>query len=112
MKSPITVTDTAQERIHSILEQQPNKCLLLGVNNKGCSGHSYTFDLIEPSQINRFDEILHINEHKVVISAASLLKLLGSTLDWHTDKFGSRFVWHNPSVVNTCGCGESVSFGK
>jgi iron-sulfur cluster assembly protein len=110
MKSPITLTTHAQERILAILEQQHNKCLLLGVNNKGCSGHSYTFDLIEPSQINKFDEVLQVMNHKVVISAHSVLKLLGSTLDWHTDKFGSRFVWHNPSVVNTCGCGESVSF--
>jgi iron-sulfur cluster assembly protein len=83
---------------------------MLGVNNKGCSGHSYTFDLVQPQQIKKFDEVIKIEDISVVVEASSLLKLIGSTLDWQTDRFGSKFVWHNPMVKNTCGCGESVGF--
>lgn len=110
MKSPVALTPSAVERISAILEANQGKVLRLGVNNKGCSGHSYTFDLIEDTQVKKFDEIIQLGEHKVAVDAGSLLKLIGSTLDWQTDKFGSKFVWHNPLVVNTCGCGESVAF--
>lgn len=110
MKTLVTISDSAAERIASILDQHPSKILRLGVNNKGCSGNSYTFDLIDAEQVKKFDEIVPIGQHKVAVDGGSLLKLIGSTLDWHTDKFGSKFVWHNPLVTNTCGCGESVAF--
>ena len=110
MKSPISITDSAQDRIRQIQIQNPSSCLMLGVNNKGCSGHSYTFDLVQPQQIKKFDEVIKIEDISVVVEASSLLKLIGSTLDWQTDRFGSKFVWHNPMVKNTCGCGESVGF--
>jgi iron-sulfur cluster assembly protein len=110
MKQVITITPSAQTQIVSILEAHEHHVLMLGVNNKGCSGHSYTFDLLLPDQIKPADEVINICGHKVVIPVASVLKLLGSTLDHHTDLMGSRFVWHNPAVKNTCGCGESVGF--
>lgn len=110
MKWPICITHSAQDRIREILQQHPENYLMVGVNNKGCSGHSYTFDLVQPSQIKKFDEVIKIDDISVVVEASSLLKLIGSTLDWHSDRFGSKFVWHNPMVKNTCGCGESVGF--
>jgi iron-sulfur cluster assembly protein len=110
MKQVITITPSAQTQIVSILEAHDDHVLMLGVNNKGCSGHSYTFELHTPDKINPADEVINICGHKVVIPVTSVLKLLGSTLDHHTDQMGSRFVWHNPAVKNTCGCGESVGF--
>lgn len=110
MKDIINITPAAQTQIINILQNHVDHVLELGVNNKGCSGHSYTFELILPDQIKSMDEVMVIGGHKVVVPAASVFKLLGSTLDHHTDKMGSKFVWHNPAVKNTCGCGESVGF--
>ena len=110
MSQVIEITAAAQTQIKQILSSHEGQVLLLGVNNKGCSGNSYTFDLIDPSLVKKFDEVINLDDSQVVISAAHVLKLLGSTLDWQEDRFGAKFVWNNPLVKNTCGCGESVGF--
>lgn len=110
MKQVITITPSAKTQIVNILQNHDNHVLMLGVNNKGCSGHSYTFELLSPDHIKPQDEVLDVCGHKVVVPAHSVFKLLGSTLDHETTIMGSRFVWHNPAVKNTCGCGESVGF--
>ena len=35
--------------------------------------------------------------------------LLGSTMDFKSDKFKSGFVFMNPNETERCGCGESFS---
>lgn len=110
MKEIIHITPAAQTQIINILQNHADHVLELGVNNKGCSGHSYTFELCTPDQVKSTDEVIVICGHKVVVKAQSVFKLIGSTLDHETNAFGSRFVWHNPAVKNTCGCGESVGF--
>ena len=110
MKDIIHITPAAQTQIINILQNHAGHVLELGVNNKGCSGHSYTFELITSDQIKSMDEVIVICGHKVIVNAQSVFKLIGSTLDHETNKWGSRFVWHNPAVKNTCGCGESVGF--
>jgi iron-sulfur cluster assembly 1 len=110
MKDPIQITPAACEHIMHILSAHDDQVLILGVNNKGCSGHSYTFELKSEQDLQKWDVPIVVGDHKVVIEAASLLKLIGSTLDYESDAFGSRFVWHNPAVKHTCGCGESVGF--
>ena len=46
---------------------------------------------------------------KVFVEPKATMYLLGSTMDYHTDKLSSRFVFKNPNEKNTCGCGESFS---
>jgi iron-sulfur cluster assembly 1 len=106
----VILTASAKTQIINTLDQHPNQWLKLGVNNRGCSGHSYTFELIPAHSQKKFDELISVGSHVIVIDASSVLRLIGSTLDWQTDRFGSKFIWHNPSVKNTCGCGESVGF--
>lgn len=110
MSHVIEITASAQAHIKQILSSHENQALCLGLNNKGCSGNSYTFDLVDVNLIKKFDEVIHLDGFSVVIPAAHVLKLLGSTLDWQEDQFGAKFVWTNPLVKNTCGCGESVGF--
>lgn len=110
MKQLIEITPAAQAHIHSLLHASPDKVLLLGVNNKGCNGHSYTFELIPKTDLHKLDAVLDVQGVQVGLENKSLLKLIGSTLDYETDLFGSKFVWHNPAVKNQCGCGESVGF--
>jgi iron-sulfur cluster assembly protein len=35
--------------------------------------------------------------------------LLGTEMDFKTDKLSSQFVFHNPNQTGACGCGESVT---
>lgn len=110
-KQVIEITESAQQAIKCILNNRPDQALRLGINNKGCSGHSYTYEVIDRSSIARFDELIDLEPSvTVVIAAESLLKLIGSTLDWQKNLFEAQFQWHNPQVKNTCGCGISVGF--
>jgi iron-sulfur cluster assembly accessory protein len=106
----IDITPTAWQQIaHLNKEHEPN-VLMLGINNKGCSGHSYTFDMIATDQIHKWDEVITNGVTRVVVNHKHVMHLMGSTLDYQSDLFGSKFVWHNPTVKNTCGCGKSVGF--
>ena len=41
------------------------------------------------------------------IDGASVLYLVGSTMDWQEDDFTAGFVFENPNAKGACGCGES-----
>ena len=44
---------------------------------------------------------------KVFIDANAVMYLLGTEMDYKTDKFSSQFVFKNPNETERCGCGES-----
>ena len=43
----------------------------------------------------------------MLIDAKALLSLIGSEMDYQEDKLSSQFVFNNPNVKETCGCGQS-----
>ena len=43
------------------------------------------------------------------VDGASVLYLVGSTMDWQEDDFTSGFVFENPNAKGACGCGESFT---
>jgi iron-sulfur cluster assembly protein len=43
------------------------------------------------------------------VDGASVLYLIGSTMDWVEDDFATGFVFANPNATGTCGCGESFT---
>jgi len=110
MKQAIQLTEAAQSHLNHLLATHPGKHIRVCLNNKGCSGHSYAWDMIDESDIKKFDEKINLVGGVLVIEANSLLNLLGSTLDWQKSQFGEQLVWSNPNVKNMCGCGESVGF--
>lgn len=107
MRSVISVTDAANEYVSGILSSNPGKMLMVGYDNKGCSGHKYTFELIDQAEIGSTDEVVGLNHGSIVVPARYLMGLLGSTLDLVGDTFGRHLEWNNPLAVNQCGCGES-----
>lgn len=44
---------------------------------------------------------------KVIIDSKALLSIIGSEIDYVEDQLASQFVFINPNVKETCGCGES-----
>ena len=44
---------------------------------------------------------------RVFIDSKAQLTLLGTEMDYVDSKLSSEFVFHNPNVKGTCGCGES-----
>lgn len=46
---------------------------------------------------------------RIVIDRKAQLTLLGTEMDFIENKLTSEFVFNNPNITGTCGCGESFS---
>jgi iron-sulfur cluster assembly protein len=46
---------------------------------------------------------------RVIIDKKAQLTLLGTEMDYVETKLSSEFVFNNPNIKGTCGCGESFS---
>lgn len=107
----ISLTDAAAARIREIMAQSPGGDapalgLKVGVKKGGCAGMEYTFEIARA--LNKGDEVVTDKDATVVVDAKAVLFLLGTELDFKTDRFSSTFVFNNPNQVSACGCGESV----
>ena len=110
MSELISVTSNAINQIKIILSNAPNgtDALVVGVDKSGCSGYSYKLDFGNSSDLNNYESIIK-DGIKILIDPKATMFLLGSVMDYRTDKLSSRFVFDNPNEKNTCGCGESFS---
>ena len=105
-KAAITLTPAAVERCKELLNKNPDVAgLRIGVKQRGCNGLSYTLEYAKENQ--RFDEVVQQNGVKIFVDAKAQLSLLGTEMDYVKDVLSSEFVFHNPNIKSTCGCGES-----
>jgi iron-sulfur cluster assembly accessory protein len=105
-KAAITLTPAAVERCKELLNKNPDVAgLRIGVKQRGCNGLSYTLEYAKEKQ--RFDEVVQQNGVKIFVDAKAQLSLLGTEMDYVKDVLSSEFVFHNPNIKSTCGCGES-----
>lgn len=107
----ISLTDAAAARIREIMAQSPGGDapalgLKVGVKKGGCAGMEYTFEIARA--VGKGDEVVTDKDATVVVDAKAVLFLLGTELDFKTDRFSSTFVFNNPNQISACGCGESV----
>ena len=106
----LSVTNNAADQIKKILSSAPEgvDSVLVGIDKSGCSGYSYKLDFAKSSDLSEFDRI---NQHgvSILIDPKATMFLLGSTMDYRSDKLSSRFVFDNPNEKGTCGCGESFN---
>lgn len=107
---PINLTEAAKNKIFNICSEKGLKGIKIVVQGGGCAGFKYDWSLIENDvDIAADDVIINIESFKLIIDGFSLMYLIGTTLDYKTEIFGSNFVFSNPNSVSTCGCGESFS---
>lgn len=78
--------------------------IVISVNNKGCSGHSYDIYVT-----NALTESLELVEGNVYIDSRHKDILNGSVVDYTKDGFFSRISILNPNEQSRCGCGESFA---
>lgn len=103
----ITVTDRAAEKIRSLLAAaKTGSGLRVEVVEGGCSGFEYKMDIDAP---NPEDRVFENNGARIVLDSKSLLRLNGTEIDYNNGLMQSGFVFNNPNVKATCGCGTSFS---
>tara|TARA_B100001059_G_C17620456_1_gene469247 strand:- start:441 stop:776 length:336 start_codon:yes stop_codon:yes gene_type:complete len=110
MNNILTVTNQATAQLKKIIETAPIDTIgiLVGIDKTGCSGYSYKLDFAKKNQVNNLEYVQRDNV-RVFIDPKATMFLIGSEMDYTTDKLSSRFVFKNPNEKSTCGCGESFS---
>jgi iron-sulfur cluster assembly protein len=105
----ISLTESAAERIRAIIarSQTPIVGVRIGVKNGGCAGMSYTMDYATAR--DPLDEVVEDKGVTVLVDPKAVLFLLGTVMDYKTEKLSSGFVFVNPNQTGACGCGESVA---
>jgi len=110
MSNILTVTDKAANQLEKIIKSAPSDTIgiLLGIDKTGCNGHSYKLDFAKKDEVENL-EYIEQNNIKVFIDPKATMFLIGSEMDYASDKLASRFIFNNPNEKSTCGCGESFS---
>lgn len=108
----ITVTPQAKEYFSNLVKTHNSAHgVWLGLKGGGCAGFEYEWKIIDSEQTIDATESLDFDDWTLYVDQMSMIYLLGSTIDYHTDITGSRVVVENPLATSSCGCGTSVSFG-
>jgi len=102
------LTDAAASRIKDVMAraEKPVAGVRVGVKNGGCAGMEYTMEYAEAVKPN--DEVVEDKGVKILIDPKAVLFLLGTEMDYKTEKLSAQFVFNNPNQTSACGCGESV----
>mgnify|MGYP003647010626 CR=1 FL=1 len=100
----ITLTDEAINHLENLTKEHNKKFVRLQVKGGGCAGFEYewTFedeDTKDDMVINNILLIDRVNEFYI----------MGMTLDYKKEIWGSAFTFENPMAKSSCGCGTSFS---
>ena len=105
----IILTPAAEARITGLMSRAPEGAIgvKLSTPRRGCSGLAYSVDYV--TDANPMDERIETPGGTFFVDGASILYLIGSTMDWNEDDFAAGFVFNNPNATGSCGCGESFT---
>jgi len=109
LPAAVTLTPRAEARVAELMVQAPADAVgvKLSTPRRGCSGLAYSVDYV--TEEVKFDEKIVTPGGTLYIDGASVLYLIGSTMDWQEDDFAAGFVFANPNAKGACGCGESFT---
>ncbi len=102
------LTEAAAARVRELTRRADSEIvgLRVGVKNGGCAGQSYTVEYAH--EIRPTDEVVEDKGVKILVDPKAVLFLLGTEMDYQTDKLQAQFIFNNPNQIGACGCGESV----
>lgn len=107
-QDPVTLTEAAVARIQALMAGTRVKGLRIGVKKGGCAGMEYTME--HATEIGEHDAVVERDGARVMIAPMAQMFLIGTEIDYRASLLESGFVFRNPNVSDSCGCGESISF--
>jgi iron-sulfur cluster assembly protein len=103
------LTERAAERIKALMTDKgaDTAGLRIGIKKGGCAGMEYTLEWAATQDPR--DEVVESHGARVLVDPMAVMYLLGTEMDYRTDKLSAQFVFSNPNQTSACGCGESVT---
>jgi len=105
----INITEQAKQKMLSILDDEGATLVRFGLQGGGCNGFQYFITLEEKQEEDDFEIPLE-DDKKLLVDAMSNTYLQEAEIDYKKDMMGETFVFKNPNVKHSCGCGSSVGF--
>ena len=104
----VTLTEKAADEVKKIITDQSlpeGTVLRIGVKGGGCSGFAY--DLNFDTDTSDRDRVVEQHGVKMAVDKKFDPYLDGTVLDFYDGLEKRGFVFENPNVVKSCGCGSS-----
>ena len=102
------LTDKAAERIKAMMVEKNGAAgVRIGVKKGGCAGMEYTMEWA--AEAKPHEEVIEQGGARVLIDPKAVMYLIGTEMDYQTDKLSAQFVFLNPNQTGACGCGVSVN---
>ena len=102
------MTETAAGRVQDFLKNRgKGEGIRLGVKTSGCSGMAYVIEFVD--EIEDTDQVFEEHGVKLFVDQKSMVYLEGTVVDYAKEGLNEGFVFKNPNVKDTCGCGESFT---
>jgi len=100
------LTEAAAARLAALYASgEAGKLLRISVSTKGCSGMSYEMNWV--TEATPQDEAVTSHGLTVLVDRKASLFLIGTVMDYRTDRLTAGFTFENPNEKGRCGCGES-----
>lgn len=102
-KQVLLLSNSAISRLRSLSGKY--EYIRLGLKTKGCSGLSYELSYTNTKE--KFDELVEQRDVRILIAPNVLMHVIGTQMDFVSNRLTSEFVFNNPNSKGECGCGES-----
>jgi iron-sulfur cluster assembly protein len=108
----VTLSEAAAKEVKKIITETPElseetTVLRVGVQGGGCSGFSYS--LAFDTQTSERDRVAEFFGVKLAVDKKFDPYLDGTVVDYYAGLEKRGFVFNNPTVVKSCGCGSSFN---
>jgi iron-sulfur cluster assembly protein len=104
----VTLTEKAAGEVKKIITEQnlpEGTVLRVGVQGGGCSGFSYSLGF--DTSTSEKDRVIELHGIKLAVEKKFDPYLEGTVVDYYDGLEKRGFVFNNPNVVKSCGCGSS-----
>ena len=104
----LTLSEKAAAEVKRIVQEQnlgEDTVLRVGVQGGGCSGFAYSLNF--DTATSERDRIADFHGVKLAVDKKFDPYLDGTVIDFYDGLEKRGFVFNNPNVVKSCGCGSS-----
>src|SRR6516162_2305639 len=104
----VTLSEKAAVEVKKIITEQnlPEETVLrVGVQGGGCSGFSYSLGF--DNATSEKDRVIEVHGVRLAVEKKFDPYLDGTVVDYYDGLEKRGFVFNNPNVVKSCGCGSS-----